>query len=235
MFRWYHNAQRCYVYLADVSLRTKDQPSRTVDWQSAFRNSRWFTRGWTLQELIAPPIVVFYTRDRVRLGDRHSLRQELSDITGISKEALEQPNLNSIDAEERFRWAERRQTSIEEDQAYCLLGIFEVFMPLIYGEGRANAMRRLRKEVSDIPTPNIGGLRIGSTSSLARDALDPKSEDLYVAVMGPPGTGKSSLIGTIVQKAIGMSQGALSGAVISVKATFKHADSLNSYSRNHDV
>src|SRR5438045_1695554 len=70
MFRWYQNAARCYVYLSDVSVRTQDSQASHVEWESSFRNSRWFTRGWTLQELLAPKIVEFYSRDHVRLGDK---------------------------------------------------------------------------------------------------------------------------------------------------------------------
>ena len=75
MLRWYQNATRCYVYLSDVSIHTQDGQSDHVEWESAFRNSRWFERGWTLQELLAPKIVVFYSQDHVRLGDKKSLEQ----------------------------------------------------------------------------------------------------------------------------------------------------------------
>jgi hypothetical protein len=147
MYRWYYNAERCYVYLSDVSVRTHDGESHHVEWESAFRNSRWFTRGWTLQELLAPRIVVFYSQDHVRLGDRTSLEQQITNITGIAVEALRGQILSDFGVEELFHWAEKRQTTKEEDKAYCLLGIFDVFLPLIYGEGQSKAMRRLRKEV----------------------------------------------------------------------------------------
>src|ERR1700760_983622 len=88
MFRWYQNAARCYVYLSDVSIRTQDDQAPHVEWDSAFRNSRWFTRGWTLQELLAPRIVEFYSRDHVRLGDKTSLEQQIHEITSINLEAL---------------------------------------------------------------------------------------------------------------------------------------------------
>ena len=148
MFLWYKNAARCYVYLSDVSVNTKDgQPH--IDWKSSFRNSRWFTRGWTLQELIAPSIVEFYSQEHVRLGDKKSLEQPISDITGIAKEALQGRKLSDFTVEGRFLWVEKRQTTIEEDKAYCLLGIFNVFLPLIYSEGQSNAMRRLNKEIKE--------------------------------------------------------------------------------------
>jgi tetratricopeptide (TPR) repeat protein len=141
MFRWYHDAARCYVYLADVA-------TATSPWESAFRSSRWFTRGWTLQELLAPKFVEFFARDGTLLGDKTSLLQQINEITGIAVPALH-GDLLTRDVEERFKWAEGRQTTREEDWAYSLLGIFGVFIPLIYGEGKANAGRRLRKEIDD--------------------------------------------------------------------------------------
>jgi len=147
MFSWYQDAARCYVYLSDVSVHTQDGPSRHIEWESAFRNSRWFTRGWTLQELLAPKIVEFYSRDQVRLGDKKSLERQIYEITGIAVEALQGRHLDDFSVEERLRWGEKRQTTEEEDKAYCLLGIFGVFMYLIYGEGQASAMKRLVKEI----------------------------------------------------------------------------------------
>jgi hypothetical protein len=149
MFRWYQKATRCYVYLSDVSMHTQDGQSH-IEWESAFRNSRWFTRGWTLQELLAPEIVVFYSQDHVRLGDKKSLEQQITDITGISADVLQGHRmLSDFSIEERILWVEKRQTTVEEDKAYCLLGVFGVFLPLIYGEGQLNAMKRLNKEVRE--------------------------------------------------------------------------------------
>jgi hypothetical protein len=142
MFRWYRDASRCYVYLSDVS-------QDTLEWKSAFRNSRWFKRGWTLQELIAPKIVQFYSKNQVFLGDKITLEQQITEISGIPKEALQGHSLSNFSIAERFRWAETRETSEEEDNAYCLFGIFDVFLPLIYGEGQANAIRRLQKEIDE--------------------------------------------------------------------------------------
>jgi hypothetical protein len=146
MFRWYKNAERCYVYLSDVSVHVRDG-SEHVSWESSFRNSRWFTRGWTLQELLAPSIVEFYSRDGVRLGDKKSLEHKICDVAGVSVDALRGRPLSEFSIEERLHWGERRETAEEEDRAYCLLGIFGVHMPLVYAEGRENAMRRLLREV----------------------------------------------------------------------------------------
>jgi Heterokaryon incompatibility protein (HET) len=149
MFRWYRDAAKCYVYLSDVSVydsNTSDLSSQ-LTWESAFRNSRWFTRGWTLQELIAPMSVDFFSREGKRLGDKKSLEQHIHEATGIAVNCLRGDPLSSFSVNERMSWAAKRNTSREEDIAYCLLGIFDVYMPLIYGEGSRNASRRLYEEI----------------------------------------------------------------------------------------
>lgn len=149
MFRWYQNAARCYVFLSDVSLPDV-QGSQAPPFQlceSAFRASRWFTRGWTLQELLAPRSVEFFASDGTRLGDKTTLQRQIHEVTGISISALCGESIEGFNIEERFKWAESRQTTKDEDWAYSLLGIFGVFIPLIYGEGRESAVRRLRKEI----------------------------------------------------------------------------------------
>jgi hypothetical protein len=108
-----------------------------------------FERKMTLQELLAPKIVNFYSRDGVRLGDKSSLKQQIAEITGIPAEALQGQALSKFSIEERFLWVEKRQTTKAEDKAYCLLGLFRVFLSLIYGEGQSSAMRRLRKEIQE--------------------------------------------------------------------------------------
>ena len=142
MFRWYRKAAICYVYLADVW--TKD-PSSNL-WEAAFRNSRWFTRGWTLQELIAPPLVEFFSLNGNRLGDKKSLEVQLHEITGIPVLALRGRPLSDFSFDERVLWARNRDTKREEDLAYSLLGIFDISIPVIYGEGKENAFRRLNRE-----------------------------------------------------------------------------------------
>jgi hypothetical protein len=149
MFRWYRDAAKCYVYLSDVSLPTIDigDKSDQLPWESAFRTSRWFTRGWTLQELIAPISVEFFSKNREFLGDKKSLERPICEITRIPSKALRGGPLAEFGATEQMSWAETRQTTREEDMAYSLLGIFDVHMPLIYGEGRANAVGRLREAI----------------------------------------------------------------------------------------
>jgi hypothetical protein len=143
MFRWYRDAFRCYAYLADVPT------SNSQNWEASFRASRWFCRGWTLQELIAPTSVQFFARDGTQLGNKTNLVSQIHEITGIAVAALRGEPLARFDIEERFKWAESRQTTREEDWAYSLLGIFDIFMPPIYGEGRVNAIRRLQRELDN--------------------------------------------------------------------------------------
>jgi hypothetical protein len=146
MFRWYRDAEHCYVYLSDVSIskNRNNQPNQT--WEAAFRNSRWFTRGWTLQELIAPKSVKFFSQEEYFLGDKKMLRQQVQETTGIPLTVLSGSPLTQFSITERLRWAEKRNTKRREDQAYCLLGIFDVFIPLIYGEGD-HAFIRLKEEI----------------------------------------------------------------------------------------
>src|SRR4051812_29641219 len=84
MFRWYQNSERCYVYLSDVSDSGSDRNSEpSPKWKLAFKKSRWFSRGWTLQELIAPASVEFFSREETRLGNKTTLEQTLHEITQI--------------------------------------------------------------------------------------------------------------------------------------------------------
>lgn len=141
MFRWYQNAQACYAYLADVS--SDSGPSQEP---SEFSKSRWFTRGWTLQELIAPSNVVFYSRDWHILGTKDQLADLLERITRIDCETLRGQDLQFVSVSKKMSWAAHRKTSRVEDIAYSLLGIFDVNMPLLYGEGK-KAFLRLQEEI----------------------------------------------------------------------------------------
>lgn len=145
MFQWYRKAERCYVYLSDVSIAGMHRGH--VATQGAFQVSRWFTRGWTLQELLAPATVEFFSSEGNRLGDKLSLQDDISKITGIVPQALQGLPLRHFSIDTRLSWANKRETKREEDKAYSLMGIFEVHMPLIYGEGGENAFRRLRDEI----------------------------------------------------------------------------------------
>ena len=151
MFQWYAKASKCYVYLSDVSI----MPSQTdgdnnATWQSEFRSCRWLTRGWTLQELLAPEEVEFYDKTFQKLGDKRTLERHICDITGIPAAALRGRPLSSFSIEERFSWQRSRKTRKPEDEAYSLSGICGVSMVPIYGEGRDKAMARLRKKVDNV-------------------------------------------------------------------------------------
>jgi hypothetical protein len=145
MFRWYSEAMVCYAYLSDVSISYNDKPE---DFDlGTLRKSRWFTRGWTLQELLAPLTVQFFTRSWSYIGSKKQLAPLLSEITGISVKILDH-SLSPLDQTvyDRMHWASRRQTTREEDKAYCLLGLFDINMPLLYGEGK-KAFHRLQEEI----------------------------------------------------------------------------------------
>ncbi|KAG9379942.1 HET domain containing protein [Pyrenophora tritici-repentis] len=125
MFRWYQNAEKCYVFLADVGSDTLE-----ANGESPFRQSRWFNRGWTLQELLAPHSVEFFSEDRGWLGDKESLKHTIHEVTGIPFKAPLGSDMSEFDVAERFSWAANRQTTEEEDGAYFLFGIFGVHLPL---------------------------------------------------------------------------------------------------------
>jgi hypothetical protein len=149
MFRWYQKAARCYVYLSDVSTRKRKASDTSTEctWESAFRDSEWFTRGWTLQELLAPRSVEFFSLNGKRLGDKGTLKRHIQEITGIAISALEGASLSQFSVEERLSWADNRQTIRGEDKAYSLLGIFGIHLSLIYGEGSESAFKRLKKKI----------------------------------------------------------------------------------------
>ena len=159
MYRWYHASKKCYVYLSDIEFYTTEQTETAgadeKGWKSSFRKSRWFTRGWTLQELLAPNCVEFFSKDGVWLGDKESLGPQIREITGIPERALHTNLFYEFPIEERFSWAKDRNTTREEDMAYALLGLFDVNMPLLYGEGRRKALARLHREIKDSLPSNM--------------------------------------------------------------------------------
>jgi hypothetical protein len=224
MFRWYHNAVQCYVLLSDVSSSSSDVSDalNPQEWDSAFRKSKWFTRGWTLQELLAPMSVEFFSQEWKRLGDKKSLEQEIHEITGISKSALQGTMLSQFSINERMSWIERRQTKLAEDKAYSLLGIFDVYIPLIYGEGIGSAFKRLQKEMDKLKSC-IQDLRLTDPRDDKKRIEDTKGgllEDSYhwiletyefqqwqraqqsplLWVKGDPGKGKTMLLCGIVNE-----------------------------------
>lgn len=149
MYRWYIKARKCYAFLQDVKECQGEAPGVLNDRRSsAFSQSRWFTRGWTLQELIAPPEVYFFNEQWSCIGTRTSMSQDIETITGIPIEHLNYTRgMSHIPAAQKLSWAAKRQTTRPEDRAYSMLGIFNVNMPLLYGEGEGNAFMRLQLEI----------------------------------------------------------------------------------------
>lgn len=172
MYNWYKRASVCYVYLNDVKWK-KDTPELRQASMESIRESSWFTRGWTLQELLAPQVVYFFDQDWQYIGTKDGLAYEISEITGIdtqyllpnAEKKLDVPCTKAADCPghppkiklmttgkwepsiaTKMSWVSKRQTSRIEDMAYCLLGIFDVNMPLLYGEGR-KAFMRLQYEI----------------------------------------------------------------------------------------
>ncbi|CAH0046319.1 unnamed protein product [Clonostachys solani] len=138
MYYWYEEADVCYAYLADV----------TATYEMA--SSKWFTRGWTLQELIAPRSMIFYDKDWQVLGTKEELGEIISACTRIPRSILSgEGDLMSQSIAQRMSWASQRKTTRIEDRAYSLLGIFGINMSLIYGE-RENAFIRLQEEIMRI-------------------------------------------------------------------------------------
>jgi hypothetical protein len=163
MFRWYSNAEVCLAYLADVS---------DAENERGFRGSEWFRRGWTLQELLAPQMVVFlsaswelighkgddgWTRSGLQIASGRALDAAVSAITGVPECVLHNyARSMSFSTEERLSWIGSRQTTKEEDISYSLLGIFNVTMPVIYGEGAKKARERLMEEICKASTSTHG-------------------------------------------------------------------------------
>jgi hypothetical protein len=155
MFKWYQHSAICYVYLADVNSENLE----------TFKESRWFKRGWTLQELIAPADLCFFDNKWTRLGGRDEFADKISKITSIPTSLLSTAGRNrtyasgdriSLDIQvllsrfscaARMSWASNRSTTRPEDMSYCLLGIFDANMPLLYGEGGVKAFKRLQDEI----------------------------------------------------------------------------------------
>ncbi|KAK3616549.1 hypothetical protein LTR22_027028 [Elasticomyces elasticus] len=134
MYMWYKEADKCYVYLADI----KDGEH--------LETSSWFSRGWTLQELLAPHEVLFFDSGWRRIASKQEMALRLERITAIPQEALQKFDPLDYCVAIKMSWAAGRRTSRDEDLAYCLLGIFDINMPLIYGEG-SKAFQRLQEEI----------------------------------------------------------------------------------------
>ena len=141
MYKWYERSSICYAYLKDI----KGGIIRAI---SSLSTSDWFTRGWTLQELIAPKEVIFFNADWKKIGQKSLIAQDLNHITKIPIKVLLDPQeyLPDVCISQKFYWASRRRTSREEDRTYSLIGLFNISLPIIYGEGN-RAFYRLQEKI----------------------------------------------------------------------------------------
>ncbi|KAI6007491.1 hypothetical protein EDC04DRAFT_971582 [Pisolithus marmoratus] len=164
MFRWYKNSARCYTYLQDTS-HFPTEPDFT-----AFGNSNgwpeWFSRGWTLQELIAPRDLQFFNKDWKEIGDKRSRATELNKITGIPVRVLKNGMSSYCPSfAEVMSWAAERRTTLVEDEAYSLIGLLNVNMSMLYGEGK-KAFQRLQLQFMRMSNDqSVFAWRAGKTGS----------------------------------------------------------------------
>jgi hypothetical protein len=202
MFNWYKRAAVCIAYMADVKSSTDTQSD---DCMSEFKKSVWFTRGWTLQELLAPETVVFLAQQWNVIGHKGnsgsknlpfhpgpSLNSVVSQITGIREIVLvDYEHSKILTFEDKLKWAANRNTTKEEDMVYCLLGIFGVHMNTLYGESGPEAFSRLEEAIerkrmkSRAESIEASGY---DSQAVTRSSLDPwliftfYSDDAYRAV-----------------------------------------------------
>ncbi|CAI6332977.1 unnamed protein product [Periconia digitata] len=224
MFRWYKKAEKCYVYLQDVTMRKRKSGDRDAEytWESTFRQSRWFQRGWTLQELLAPSSIIFFSQEWKEIGDKLSLVHQIHEATGIPNTALQGAPLYQFTDNERFLWIQHRETTVKEDKVYALLGIFDIQMPLCIGEGYASAFKRLQEEISKLNAclqdlrstdphndkirieDTKGGLLVESYRWILETPIFQQWKDIsqsrLLCINGDPGKGKTMLLCGIINE-----------------------------------
>lgn len=201
MYKWYEHAVVCYAYLSDVN--SLEEFMTKIKLNNPSELPRWFYRGWTLQELLAPAKLIFYGASWTRIGEKDEICQALEQVTRIPGDILRRKvPLSSASVAARMSWASRRKTTREEDIAYCLLGIFGVNMPLLYGEGE-RAFVRLQEEIlKEIEDDTLFTWMASEESALEAPyrglfASSP-AEFIYCAQMRPFGvleTGATTLLG----------------------------------------
>lgn len=191
MFYWYQRAAICYVYLSDVSSSDVIDLPGAFKWTDALARSLWFTRGWTLQELLAPSSVAFFTKEGDLIGNKsdESFARVIANVVGISTPALRGVPLSRFSIETRRSWAARRTTTVPEDRAYCLMGIFDVQLPMLYADGEYDkrqkvAMAELDKAIKNAAVDIteaflcIGGASWNDLSRLGQRQLEALDADL---------------------------------------------------------
>lgn len=177
MFRWYKRASICYVFLSDLA--HFDQPKNAGELQASIKHCRWFTRSWTLQELIAPVHINFYDGDWKFCFTKQMASGVLGQITGINCDVLNYKiDLPAISVAQKMSWAATRQATRIEDVAYSLLGIFGLNMPMLYGEEERAFLRLQAEIINSCPGPTILAWthRLGTSENISEDPED-MSED----------------------------------------------------------
>ncbi|KAH9890806.1 heterokaryon incompatibility protein-domain-containing protein [Xylariomycetidae sp. FL2044] len=151
MFQWYRGSEVCFAFISDLDKSAPNEPA--LDWVEK-KSYRWFSRGWTLQEMIAPRKLEFWDCEWNFRGDKETLHEQIHRVTGVDNAVLiDSEALHSFPLCRKMSWAALRNTTKVEDLAYCLLGLFNVNLPLIYGEGRRSFIRlqeEILKETSDL-------------------------------------------------------------------------------------
>lgn len=155
MFRWYKRAAVCYVFLSDLLARlTWSEDAGEL--QASIRHCRWFSRSWTLQELIAPLHIKFYDGEWNFCFTKEMASAALARITGIDCGILNHKiDLVAVSVAQKMSWAATRQSTRIEDVAYSLLGIFGINMPLLYGEEERAFLRLQSEIISSYPDSTI--------------------------------------------------------------------------------
>ncbi|KAH7382466.1 heterokaryon incompatibility protein-domain-containing protein [Phaeosphaeria sp. MPI-PUGE-AT-0046c] len=189
MFFWYQRAARCYALLSDVSIYDADEGPDRI-WERSFAKSRWFKRGWTLQELLAPASVYFFSKENILIGDKKELAATIGAVTRIPDSALLGVELSHFSKDERMSWSTGRITTVPEDNAYCLIGIFDVEIHMLYAEGdyskrKAVALDKLHKAIAERGNVDerdkvigIGGANWNDLTALSTSQLEFLDNDL---------------------------------------------------------
>ena len=182
MFRYYSLSSICYAFLRDVRAINRDvhgysDVGKNDSGDPEFARSRWHQRGWILQELLASQLLVFISATWEVLGDKYELAAVLERITRIPQEVLRfERDMADASIAQRMSWASRRKTTRVEDEAYCLMGIFGINMPTLYGEGRM-AFYRLQEEIMKTSTDTSlfawKTLRGNNSSHISENLLAP--------------------------------------------------------------
>jgi hypothetical protein len=151
MYPWYKNSEVCLAYMVDVHREASlDQEpvehANLLEKYPNFETSQWWTRGWTLQELISPRRVVFYDSEWQVIAKIRDIVKAVERFTKIPAPVLLYGITQSYRIAEKMKWASKRRTTRREDMACCLLGLFDINMPLLYGEGD-KAFERLQEEI----------------------------------------------------------------------------------------